>query len=57
MIEWRIFPLSISDILYNKNNDFAIIVIVEGNDHGEIRLYKKQNNVWVFVENNSFWNY
>ena len=51
------FPIVYSDIIYNKRNDLAIIVVLVGNNNGEIRLYKKQNDVWVFVENTNRWDY
>ena len=47
----------ISEPIYSEDKKHLIIGISNGNNGGEIRLYQKQENSWVFVLNISRWAY
>ena len=47
----------ISEPIYSEDKKHLIIGISHGNNGGEIRLYQKQENYWVFVLNISRWAY
>ena len=55
--QFRYFPLMISEPIYSEDKKHLIIGISHGNNGGEIRLYQKQKNSWVFVLNISRWAY
>ena len=55
--QFRYFPLMISEPIYSEDKKHLIIGISHGNNGGEIRLYQKQRNSWVFVLNISRWAY
>ena len=54
---YKNFPLSLSDIIYNKLNNKALIVLIRGNNGGEIKYFELINRKWTFISNINNWAY
>uniref|UniRef100_UPI00404BA3CC hypothetical protein n=1 Tax=Flavobacterium sp. TaxID=239 RepID=UPI00404BA3CC len=51
----RSFPLKVSKPLFSKDNKFAILGILYGNESGEYYLFEKVNDKWEIHKKLSWW--
>jgi len=55
--EWRSFPLTMSRPVFNSDTTLALIGLIRGNNGGNVSLYRKENEAWLWVCELKRWAY
>ncbi len=55
--EWRSFPLAMSRPVFNDDTTLALVGFIRGNNGGNVSLYRKENEGWLWVCELKRWAY